>query len=123
MLLALVPSQIIQSLTSIKISDITIDTERIKIFISDFMKNSVCQTISRLIKTCLSKSGMDTGYLYFFSPYSTRHTSTSKALRGGISIDTIRKVAGWSTQSGVFAKFYNKPLLNEEVYARSFLSG
>lgn len=66
------------------------------------------QTIARWIKQTLSSSGIDTN---IFSAHSTRHASTSAAARAGVSVDTIRKTAGWSDQSLVFANFYKLPII------------
>lgn len=65
------------------------------------------QTISRWIKDTLHESGINTDV---FTAHSTRHASTSAAARGGVNIETIRKTAGWSEKSTVFARFYNRPL-------------
>lgn len=64
------------------------------------------QTISRWIQNVLKNSGLDTSK---FSAYSTRHAAVSKAFRSGVSIDIIRKTAGWSATSNTFARFYNRP--------------
>lgn len=67
------------------------------------------QTIARWIKQTLEESGVDTSV---FSAHSTRHASTSAALRSGLSVNIIRKCAGWSDQSAVFANFYNRPIVD-----------
>nr|CAI5822427.1 unnamed protein product [Callosobruchus analis] len=36
--------------------------------------------------------------------------STSAALRKGLSVDNIQRIAGWTSESSVFARFYNRPL-------------
>ncbi|KAJ8912961.1 hypothetical protein NQ315_000017 [Exocentrus adspersus] len=78
------------------------------------------QTISRWIKKTLQSSGINTET---FSAHSTRHASTSAANRAGVSIDVIKKTAGWTSQSGAFAKFYNKPLAPEPCqYAQGVLN-
>lgn len=79
------------------------------------------QTLSHWIKDILNKSGIDTT---IFSAHSTRHAATSAANRLGINIEMIRKTAGWSQSSSVFAKFYNKELMIEEStqFARVILS-
>lgn len=76
------------------------------------------QTISRWVKTVLKDSGIDTSQ---FTGHSTRHASTSAAYRVGANIETIRKAAGWSSKSDVFAKFYNKPIFTEENFAETIL--
>lgn len=75
------------------------------------------QTISRWIKEVLTESGIDT---QMFSAHSTRHASTSAALRKGTSIDEIFKTAGWTQKSSTFARFYNRPLLKQS-FASSIL--
>lgn len=77
------------------------------------------QTISRWIKSLLSKSGIDTSV---FTAHSTRHAATSAASRRGVSLDIIRSTAGWSHQSAVFAQFYNKPLTNRTAFANTILN-
>jgi integrase len=72
----------------------------------------VCsQSISRWIKEILSNSGIDTN---IFSAHSTRHASTSSAQRQGVNMDVIRKTAGWSDSSSVFARFYQKSLISDD---------
>lgn len=65
------------------------------------------QSLSRWIKDTLSAAGIDTT---IFTAHSTRHSSTSKAQRKGLSLDVIRNSAGWSKNSETFARFYNRPL-------------
>lgn len=79
-------------------------------------KKASSQSISRWIKQTLAESGVDAGV---FSAHSTRHASTSAAASAGVSIDTIRKTAGWSSSSQTFARFYNRPILDEGIFARS----
>jgi integrase len=67
------------------------------------------QTISRWIKHMLADSGVDTSV---FTAHSTRHAATSRAAARGVSIDVIRSTAGWSGESMVFAKFYNRVIIN-----------
>ncbi|XP_077263344.1 uncharacterized protein LOC143898093 [Temnothorax americanus] len=77
------------------------------------------QTLSRWVKSTLTISGVDTKT---FSAYSTRHASTSAAKRSGVSIDTIKKTAGWTIASETFAKVYNLRVREEkEVFARAIL--
>lgn len=79
------------------------------------------QTLSHWIKDVLHRSGIDTSV---FSSHSTRHASTSKANRLGVSMDIIRKTAGWSASSSVFARFYNREIVpsQDETFARSILN-
>jgi integrase len=164
MLLALVTAQRIQTLSLIRVSNITIYNDKIVIIITDLIKTSgigraqpvielpffnqrpnICpaatlqayiaatsayrtntqdklilthrkpyrpassQTIGRWIKQVLQESGIDTT---IFSAHSTRHATTSAASRAGVSVEMIRKAAGWSNQSAVFANFYNRPLIS-----------
>ncbi|CAD6228482.1 GSCOCG00012047001-RA-CDS, partial [Cotesia congregata] len=67
------------------------------------------QTLSRWIKNFLVDCGVDEK----FTAHSTRHASTSKAAEAGVSLDLIRKTAGWSEKSLVFAKFYNRPISSQ----------
>ena len=76
------------------------------------------QTLSRWIKDILRDSGIDTDK---FSGYSTRHASTSAADRSGVSLDTIRKTAGWTDKSSTFAKFYNRPVSTGLNFAKQIL--
>lgn len=83
--------------------------------------NVTSQTLSHWIKDMLHQSGIDTSV---FSSHSTRHASTSKARCLGVNIDIIRKTAGWSTSSAVFARFYNREIIshNDETFARMILN-
>lgn len=76
------------------------------------------QTISKWVKSTMKDSGIDTAV---FGTHSTRHASTSAAYRGGIRLETIKKSAGWTEESQVFAKFYNLPLQSEENLVTSVL--
>lgn len=67
------------------------------------------QTLSRWVKTILVNAGIDVSV---YKAHSTRHASTSLALARGLPIDTICKTAGWSMGSSTFARFYNRPLLD-----------
>lgn len=78
------------------------------------------QTISKWIKQCLNESGVDVA---IFSGHSTRHAATSAAAASGLDFDTIRKSAGWSAGSKVFANFYNRPLITDSYdFANCVLS-
>ena len=77
------------------------------------------QTYSKWIKKCLDRAGIDVS---IFSAHSTRHAATSTAAKNGIDVDSIRHTAGWSDQSKVFAKFYNRPVIANNVdFAKSVL--
>ncbi|KAJ8917626.1 hypothetical protein NQ315_000109 [Exocentrus adspersus] len=77
------------------------------------------QTISRWVKNTLNEAGVDTST---FTAHSTRHASTSCALRGGVSVDIIRKSAGWSENSSTFAKWYNLPLIEPKDFCTAVLN-
>lgn len=86
-------------------------------------KKASKQTISRWIKDMMQHSGID---ISRYSAHSTRHTATSSAKRTGTSIELIRKAAGWSLNSKIFAKYYNLPISNEipqENFAYAAFSG
>lgn len=72
-------------------------------------KPASSQSISRWIKQVLSESGID---ISVFGAHSTRHASTSSARAAGVGIEVIRKTAGWTSNSIVFAKFYQLPIIN-----------
>ena len=64
--------------------------------------NPVCsQTISRWINNVLIEAGIDKTY----TAHSTRHASSSKALRQGLNINCINKAVGWSKNSKTFYNF------------------
>ncbi|VEN56293.1 unnamed protein product, partial [Callosobruchus maculatus] len=67
------------------------------------------QTLSRWIKKALQNSGID---ISKFKGHSTRHAAVSAANRQGVSIETIRNAAGWTGKSDMFARFYNRPVLD-----------
>lgn len=76
------------------------------------------QTISRWIRQTLIDCGVDN----FFTAHSTRHASTSFAAKKGISVDLIKKAAGWTADSQVFAKFYDRPIVNSDDFANAVFS-
>ena len=63
-------------------------------------------TVSRWIKTTLTKAGVNTDV---FSAHSTRSASTSAAASKQIPLDIIMKSAGWHSDK-TFQKFYNLPV-------------
>lgn len=81
-------------------------------------KSATAQSISRWIKQVLGESGVDVAA---FSSHSTRHASTSAAAAAGVSIDAIRKAAGWTNTSQVFAKFYHRPIVQDNEFAHRIL--
>ncbi|XP_044585057.1 uncharacterized protein LOC123265399 [Cotesia glomerata] len=77
------------------------------------------ETIARWIRTALESLGVDKR----FTAHSTRHASTSRAHEKGVSIDEIKKVAGWSKNSKVFADFYHQPInIRDKNFAEAVLT-
>lgn len=78
---------------------------------------ATAQTVSRWIKQVLAESGVDVAT---FSAHSTRHAATSAASVAGVSVDVIRKTAGWTSGSQTFARFYHREVLPDEgTFAKS----
>lgn len=78
------------------------------------------QTLSRWIKLTLSEAGIDTK---IFGGYSTKHSAVSTAFKNGVLLQTIRRTAGWTKKSIVFAQFYNIPVSDESLtFAKTILS-
>lgn len=75
------------------------------------------QTISRWIRETLTDCGVNSS----FTAHSTRHASTSLAAKKVI-VDLIKRAAGWTDESRVFAKFYNPPIVNTDEFANAILS-
>lgn len=81
-------------------------------------KKASSQTISRWLKSTLQECGIKNS----FSGHSTRHASTSKAFAKGLDVNIIKKAAGWSPESRVFAKYYNRNIASlEENFATRIL--
>lgn len=75
-------------------------------------------TISRWIRATMSRCGISEK----FTVHSTRYAATSAALKKGIVLETIRKTAGWSKNSQVFAKHYNKMIVTtKEPFAQALM--
>ena len=74
-------------------------------------------TVSRWIKTTLSKAGINTD---IFKAHSTRAAATS-ASQCDVDINSISKTAGWS-RATTFAKFYNKPIIEPDKFGKAMLS-
>lgn len=69
-------------------------------------KAASSQTISRWIRSYLVTCGISKE----FKAHSTRHAVTSAALKKGINLNIIKSTAGWSKDSQVFVRFYNRPI-------------
>lgn len=79
----------------------------------------VCaQTLSNWLVSLLHDGGIDTTS---FHGHSFRHASSSKAAAKGVNVDTILQHVGWSRNSSVFARFYNRPIVSMEEYASAVL--
>ena len=76
-------------------------------------------TISRWIKCTLADAGIDTSV---FSAYSVRHAASSAAYKNGVTLETIRRTAGWTESSKMFAKHYHLPSRNLKDFAKCILS-
>ena len=78
------------------------------------------ESISRWIKNVMQAAGIDKS---IFKPHSTRSASTSKAKSCQVPLNSILKVASWSTDC-VFNKFYNKPVQspNSAEFGKAILS-
>lgn len=76
------------------------------------------QTLSRWVKETLKLAGVD---IKQFTPHSTRHAATSAAYREGVSLDVIQQTAGWSRNSEMFARFYQRPLTDHALFATAIL--
>lgn len=75
------------------------------------------ETISRWMRSVMSTCGISEEY----TAYSTRHASSTAALKKGINLDIIKKVSGWSERSMTFFKFYNRPVELQNNYAANVL--
>lgn len=82
-------------------------TDRLILTIKKPIHNATAQSISRWVKQAINDSGIDVSV---YTSHSTRHASTSAAHRAGVSVDVIKRAAGWTGSSLCFAKFYNLPL-------------
>lgn len=77
------------------------------------------QTLSRWLKVVMKEAGISEE----FKGQSTRHASTSKAFTKGMNINLIKDTAGWSKNSTVFARFYNRPITKRGyIFAKEVLS-
>lgn len=82
-------------------------------------KAVTAQTVSRWIRQELQQCGVDTTK---FTAHSTRHASTSCAAKKGVTLDLIKRAAGWTGESRIFARFYNKPIINTEDFSNAIFS-
>ena len=68
--------------------------------------------ISRWIRTTMESAGID---ISMFKPHSTRMAATSKAKGASVPIQEI-------LLSGTFDRFYDKPLMEESIFASAVLN-
>jgi integrase len=76
-------------------------------------------SLSRWLTEVLKLAGIDCDQ---YHAHSFRHAATSKVAARGVSVDTILKQVGWTRNSKVFAKFYNKPIEERAEFANSILN-
>ncbi|XP_051168956.1 uncharacterized protein LOC127286542 [Leptopilina boulardi] len=79
---------------------------------------ATAQTASRWLKDIMNESGID---VTTFAGYSSKHAAVLAAQRKGLDIESIRLAAGWSKNSNVFGKFYNRPLREKCNFAKTVL--
>lgn len=63
-------------------------------------------TVSRWIKSIMTKAGIDTKV---FQPHSCRAASTSNAIAKGLQLGTVLKAAGWSSAT-TFQQYYHRQI-------------
>lgn len=81
-------------------------------------KRASKQSLSRWVKQTLNMAGINTD---IFKPHTTRHASTSAALKQGVPIQSIMNTAGW-TQESTFARFYKRPTEGKKTeFAKAIL--
>lgn len=89
------------------------DTQRLLISTQKPHKGVARDTISRWVRFLLRKAGVEEHY----TAHSVRAASTSRALKKGVSLQSILSTAGWS-QAKTFHRFYSKhiqaPVQNEQ---------
>ena len=67
--------------------------------------------MSKWVNNVLQASGID---ISLFTAHSIRHAATSKAYSVGVSLDVIRRIAGWSSNSTLFAKYCNR-IISDDI--------
>lgn len=75
-------------------------------------------TISNWIKATLSEAGINTE---IFTAYSTRHTASSAAFNNGATLQAIRRTAGWTDSSQMFARHYHLPIQDLQEFAKALV--
>ena len=80
--------------------------KRLILNINKLHKPASTQTICRWLKNILKRCNLEK-----FSAHSTRYAATSEAFKKGLELNIIKSTAGWSNESKVFARFYNRPIV------------
>ena len=80
-------------------------------------KVSSKDTLVRRVKQTLKDAGIN---MNIFSPHSTRSASNSKG-KTYVPLKTVHK-KGWRKSSMTFARFYEKPILQEQQYCFGILN-
>ena len=74
-------------------------------------------TISNWLKRIMEAAGVDT---QIFKPHSTRSASTTQALKSGVSVQDILKMANWQN-ANTFHRFYNKSEQRMHAFTQAVL--
>ncbi|XP_025161668.1 uncharacterized protein LOC112590135 isoform X2 [Harpegnathos saltator] len=82
------------------------------------LKAVTAQTIGHWIRQSLEDCGINNNII---SAHSTRHSSTSRAAQKGVFLDLIKRAAGWTGQSRVFANVYNRSIISIEDFSNAAL--
>ena len=72
-------------------------------------------TLNRWILQSMQQAGVSTQE---YSPYTTRHASSSGALNQGMALDDVLALGGWSKPS-TFIKHYNLPIIKGALPAQA----
>lgn len=91
--------------------DLRVNEKHLFISFQSPYKKVGSQTLSNWVTETLALAGLDTNV---FSAHSTRHASTSTAKSKGVSLDLIKRTAGWTANSSTFAKFYDRNIIQEK---------
>lgn len=82
-------------------------------------RRATSQTLSKWLVKLLDLSGVNTDV---YKSHSFRHSSTSKAFKKGVSVNSIYNAAGWTSKSRVFGKFYNRNCEDVHAFAHAVLN-
>lgn len=74
--------------------------------------------MSHWVKKFLQECGVNTEVL---TAHSTRHVATSAAASKGVSVESIRKIVGWTSESQVFTRFYERPIVEGQNIASAIV--